>query len=188
MPTPTRLAWMKAWEGDLTPSSAALRSQARVAARLSSTRYYGRRTPEVYFGREATARLPEWTAPSKEAVAEKRALPELKVATRRRPRWGVVFLAVLFVALLVGVCVVAPILLRAATTDLESTLGALQTAEQELTAENSRLSAQVSALCSPERLAEQAERLGLAPAQFLGHLRLEPAEVSAEGETVVAGR
>lgn len=188
MHTPTRSAWMKAWEADLNPSPAALRSQARVGARLSSTRHYGHKALQAYYEREATARLPEWAASPGRAAVERTALPELKVATQRRPRWGLVLLAMLFMALLLGVCVATPILVRAATTELESTLGTLQTTQEQLAAENSRLSAQVSALCSPDRLTEQAMRLGLVPAQSMDYLRLEPAELHAEGDSIVAGR
>ena len=189
MPTPTRLAWMKAWEADLTPSPAELRSRARVAARVSSTRYYGRKVPAtLYYGREATARLPEQVPTPGEAALERKPLPELKVVTRRRPRWGMVLLVVISVALLLGACVVAPVMIRAATADLESSLGTLQLTEQKLAAANSRLSAQVSALCSPDRLAEQAARLGLVPAQSLGYVELGPEQAAPEGETVVAGR
>jgi cell division protein FtsL len=166
MPTPSRLVWMGAWEGDLTPSAAEARSAARISARTSSTRYYGK---------EATARQPQTTP----EVQRQRALPELKVVTRRRPRWGVALLAVLLVAVLLGGSIVAPVLVSSAATGLEAKVGELESQQADLATAASGLSAQISALCSPERVADQATALGLGPAQSVQYL---------EGDTAVAGR
>lgn len=175
MATASRSAWMDAWEGDLVPSSAARRSAARIDARTRSTRYYGR---------EATARLPQ---PAPE-IRRAEALPELKVVTRRRPRWGMVLLALVFASLLLGVSVVVPVLVNSAATGVESAVGQLEAKQQELATAASALSAQISALSSPERVTEQATQLGLGPARSVHYLQAETGTAASEGDTTVAGR
>ena len=90
-------AWMKAWESDLTPSPAAKRSAAREAVR-ESDRIAARTRATRYYGREATAKIPE-PLPGVERVE---AAPVLRVITRRRPRWGLIVLAMVFALLVVG--------------------------------------------------------------------------------------
>ncbi|OFW61041.1 MAG: hypothetical protein A2133_04565 [Actinobacteria bacterium RBG_16_64_13] len=176
MPTAARSTWMEAWECDLTPSPAAGRSAARVAARVRSTRYYTR---------EATARVPHVTH---EVVENPRPLPELKVATKRRPRWRMVLVALAFTGLLLGALIVAPMLINSAATGAESEVGKLETQQKELTAQTGALAAQISALSSPERVAEQAARLGLGPAQSIHYVGTAAETAAVEGDTTVAGR
>ncbi len=175
MPTASRLGWMNAWEADLTPSAAAKRSAARVEGRVTSTRYYGR---------EATARIPQ---PAPEAETTK-ALPQLKVVTRHKPRWGAITLALVAVGLLLGACIVAPMLIHSAATGLEAEVGKIESQEKELAAATSALSAQISALSSPDRVAGQAARLGLGPAQSVHYLESDAHAAATEGDTTVAGR
>ncbi|MFH1833491.1 MAG: hypothetical protein ABH877_00585, partial [bacterium] len=175
MPTASRSVWIDAWEGDLVPSSAAHRSAARVGARTRSTRYYGR---------EATARLPQATP----EVRLDEALPELKVVTRRIPRRGFILLALLFAALVLGVSVVVPVLVNSAVTGVESTVGRLEIERQELATAASALSARVSALSSPERVTQQATELGLGPARSVHYLQAGTGTAPSEGDTTVAGR
>jgi cell division protein FtsL len=176
MPTASRSAWMEAWEKDLVPSQAARRSAERVDARTHSVRYYGR---------EATARR---LSQAEREFFPSRALPELKIVRRRRPRWGAVVVAVVMASLLLAVSMVVPMLISAATTELESAVGELEARQGEVAASASSLSAQVSALSSPERVAEQAVQLGLVPAQSVHYLQVESGTAAAEGDTTVAGR
>ncbi len=179
MPTATRSAWMDAWERDLTPSPAARRSQARVEARTRTRRYYTR---------EATARI----AQPVETPEETRPLPQLKVVTRRRPHWGAVLVAALFSVLLLGVVIVAPVLINSATRGVEAEVGRMQTEQARLAADTAALAAQISALSAPDRVAEQAGRLGLGPAQAVHYVQPDHVETAGsavlEDETTVAGR
>jgi cell division protein FtsL len=175
MATASRLAWIDAWEQGLTPSQAETRSAARVTARMRSTRYYGR---------EATARLPQ----PEPATRRQEALPELKVVTRRKPRWGLILLTLIFVSILVGTVIIAPVLVSAAATGVEAQVGQLGSQEQELATATSALSAQVSALSSPDRVAEQAAELGLGPARSVHYMEAAGGSVATEGDTTVAGR
>jgi cell division protein FtsL len=175
MLTAARSAWVDAWEGDLTPSAAAERSATRLAARMRSTRYYAR---------EATARLPESTPESEESPV----LPELKVVTRRRSRWGLVLLALAFVGLLLGGTIIVPVLVTTAATGVEAAVGQLEAKQTELAAATAALSARISALSSPDRLAEQAAQLGLGPAQSVQYLETGSEMTASKGETTVAGR
>lgn len=176
MPTASRSTWMEAWEKDLVPSEAARRSAERVDARVRSVRYYGR---------EATARR---LSQAEQEFQPSRALPELKIVRRRRPRWGAVVVAVVVASLLLAVSMVVPMLISAATTELESAVGELEARQGEVAAAASSLSAQVSALSSPERVTEQAIQLGLVPAQSVHYLQVESGTAAAEGDTTVAGR
>jgi cell division protein FtsL len=175
MATASRSAWMNAWENDLVPSDAALRSAARVTARTRYTRYYGR---------EATARLPQ---PEPE-VLRTEAPPELKVVTRRRPRWGAILVALAFAGLLLGVSVVVPMLVSATATSVEQAVGELEAREQALTTAASTLSARISTLSSPKRVTEQAIQLGLGPAQSVHYLQAGTGTAASGGDTTVAGR
>ena len=175
MATASRLAWIDAWEQSLTPSQAETRSAARVAARVRSTRYYGR---------EATARLPQ---PEPE-IRRQKALSELKVVTRRKPRWGIAVLAMVFAGVLLGALIVAPVLVSSAATGLETKVGQLESQEKQLATATSALSAQISALSSPDRVAEQAAELGLGPARSVRYLQVGSGSVATEGVTTVAGR
>lgn len=175
MPTAGRTAWMEAWESDLTPSKAARRSAARVQARTSATRYYGR---------EATARLPQ---PIREAPRSE-ALIEVEVSTRRRPRWGMLLLMLGMAIMLLGAAVISPVFLSSAATDIEAAVGRMEAQKRELTDAGTTLSAQISALSSPERVAEEANKLGLQPAATVSYLHVDAGNAVMEGETTVAGR
>ncbi|MGI5940114.1 MAG: hypothetical protein ACOX8V_05450 [Thermoleophilia bacterium] len=167
----TRSSWMATFEEGLQPSQAARRSAARTAARARrSTRYYAR---------EATARQPK-AIPKVESSNYR---PTLKVVTRRRSRRGVViiFFAVLILLLVVGLGVICPMLVSSAATGLESQTGRLQEQQEELAAAASALSAQVSALSAPERIAEQAAVLGLAPAVTVRYVDAEAGSVPMGG-------
>ncbi len=172
----TRASWMEAWGRDLVPSDAARRSSERAQARSRSVRYYGR---------EATARRISQVEPE---TYETKALPELKVISRRRPHWGAVVVALVFACVLLGASIVAPMLVSAATTEVESAVGKLEAQQRELAASASELSAQVSALSSPERVTEQAIQLGLVPAQSVHYLQADSGTAAPEGDTTVAGR
>jgi len=93
-----------------------------------------------------------------------------------------------FALLMLGVAVVAPMLVSSATRDVESAVGRLETRQQQLAAGASELAAQVSTLSSPERIVEQAIRLGLVPAQSVQYLQAGSGTAAAEGDTAVAGR
>ncbi len=168
MPTATRANWIAALEEGLEPSAAARRSAARSAKR-DTGRSPVHSQAARYYGREATARVPQVTV----EVETQESRPELKVVTRRRPRRGAISAVILFAVLLVAVGVVIPMLVGAAATGVESSVGRLERQEKELTASVSALSAQVSALSAPERVAEQAEDIGLGPAVEVRYLELE---------------
>ncbi len=176
----SRATWIEAWEADLTPSPAALRSAARVEARMRATRYYGS---------EAVARMPRPVASADAPVAP----PQLRVVTRRRPRWGLLAFTVVLAVLALAGAVVCPMLLSAVVTDVESQGARAERQRQELAAEVAALSAKISALSAPDRLSEVAAQLGLGPAQTVRYLTSDglPAEkqpVAGQGETVIAGR
>ncbi|MBN1319373.1 MAG: hypothetical protein JXA87_00895 [Thermoleophilia bacterium] len=171
-----RLAWMADWEESVSASPAGRQSGTRVTARVDASRYYGR---------EATARVPQ---PSRDTVAAPRTLPELRVITRRQPRWGLIVMALVMIAALLAACIIAPMLIHSASTGLESTIGQLESQQKELAATNSALSAQISALSSPERVAEQAARFGLGPAVSVHYVEAEPGTAAAEGGPSTTGR
>jgi hypothetical protein len=165
MPTPARTAWMSAWEGDLTPSAAAERSATRTA-------------------RAAAARIPD---PVPEA--ERSVVPtELHEPNRHRPRWGIVLLALTFAGLLLSVLIIAPLMINSAVTAMEAQVGQMEAQQQGLTTIDGALSARVSALSSPTRVAEQAAQLGLGPAQSVHYIEAGSGVAATEGDTTVAGR
>lgn len=175
MAASTRSAWIEAWEADLVPSAAAARSAARARTQFRSTRYYGR---------QATARLPQ---PDR-GTERSRALPELKVVARRRTRWPVIAVALVFAAALLGFAVISPILISAAATEVESAVGRAEAREHELAAATASLSAKISALSAPERVAEVASQLGLGPAEAVRYVDPDAAGAAVEGDTTPAGR
>ena len=170
----TRNAWMEAWESDLASSAASRRSTSRVSARSSSARYYGR---------EATARVPQ---PGPELQRRAKPLPEPRLVTRRRPQWPMIAAVLVFAALLLSVAVVSPMLLRARATAAESQVGHMENTETQLSASITALSSQIAALSAPERVAEQAAQLGLQPVGRVYYLNSESA--GTEAGTTVAGR
>jgi cell division protein FtsL len=172
MAAASRSAWMQAWQGDLVPSAAARRSAARVDARMRTTRY---------FGREATAHLPQPTP----EVQNYEALPELKVVVRRRPRWGLLLGALALAALLLVVAIIVPVMVNSAATDIESRVGRLAGEQKALATTVSGLSAQIATSSSPERVTEQAARLGLKPAQSVHYLQAGIGTAVSEGDTTV---
>jgi cell division protein FtsL len=183
MLTPSRSAWVDAWEADLTPSPAAERSRARAAAHVRASRYYTR---------DAVARVPliEERLPEEqqEEQQQRRPAPRVRIVTSRRSRYGLALATLLFSALLLGALVIAPVLISSTTTQMESQIGQKLSAQQDLMAETAALSAQISALSSPDRVAEQANRLGLGPAQSVEYIQTVTATAVTEGDTTIAGR
>lgn len=175
MATAGRTLWMQGWENDLPPSAASRRSAQRVNAHTSTARYYGR---------EATARLPQ---PVPEAPRAE-ALTEVKISTRRRPRWGMVLLILGLAGLLLSAAVICPVLLSSAATDVEAAVGRMEAQQRDLTEAGTTLSAQISGLSSPERVAEEANKLGLQPASSVHYLQVDTGTAVTEGDTTVAGR
>jgi hypothetical protein len=175
MATTGRTRWMDAWENDLRPSAASHRSAQRVHARTSTAHYYGR---------EATARLPQ---PIPEAPRAE-PLTEVKSSARRRPRWGLVLLMLGLAGLLLGAAVICPVLLSSAATDVEAAVGRMEAQQRNLTEGATTLSAQISALSSPERVAEEANKLGMQPANSVHYLQVGVGTAATEGDTTVAGR
>jgi cell division protein FtsL len=180
MPTGSRTAWIEAWESDLTPSPAARRSQARVTAQVRTAHYYTR---------EAVARVPQIEeSPRQEQQELARPLQRPRVVTRRRSRWGLGLMALVFSALLLAVVIIVPVLVSSATTQTESAIGQMQSDQQRLAGETATLSAQISALSAPDRVAEQASRLGLGPAQSVKYVQTGNETAATEGDTAIAGR
>lgn len=179
MPTISRREWMDAWEKDLVQSAAARRSQARVGARVSA-----RVSSSRYYGNEATARIPK---PAPE-LPRRKPLTEVKSTSTRKRIWPLIVATVMVCALLLSAVFVIPVLVNSSTTDLEAATGRLQTKQQQLTQAGTDLSAQVSSLSSPVRIAEEASKLGLKPATSVRYLQLGTGTVVAEGETTVASR
>lgn len=175
MATAGRTAWMHAWENDLVPSAAARRSEARVHARTSAARYYGR---------EATARLPQ---PIPEAPRHQ-ALTEVKVVSRTKPRWGLILAMLACAGMLLAAAVICPVLVNSAATDMEASLGRTEAQRRELGADGDTLSAQIAALSSPDRVTKEANKLGLQPAGSVHYLEVDADMSVAEGDTTVAGR
>ncbi len=173
MAVPARSTWLEAWEGDMVASPASRRSEARTTARSRATRYYGR---------EATARLPQ---PSPE-IERTRPLPQPRLVSRRRPQWPSIAVALLFAGLLLGASIVSPMLLASGATGLESQVGRMESHQAELSASIGALSSQISALSAPERVAEQATQLGLQPAEKVHYV--QGGMAGTEGDTTVAGR
>jgi cell division protein FtsL len=174
MATVCRDAWMEAWESDAVASAASRRSASRVSARFSSTRYYGR---------EATARVPQ---PGPELQRRARPLAKPRLVTQRRRQWPMIAAALVFAALLLGVAVVSPMLLSARATAAESQVGDMESTEAQFSASIAALSSQIAALSAPERVAEQAAQLGLQPVERVYYLESGPA--GTEADATVAGR
>jgi hypothetical protein len=183
MLTPSRSAWVDAWEADLTPSPAAERSRVRATAHVRASRYYTR---------EAVARMPQIEERLPEEQREEQQLrqpaPRVRFVTTRRSRYGLALATLLFSALLLGLLVIAPVLISSTTTQMESQIGQKMSAQQDLMAETAALSAQISTLSAPDRVAEQASRLGLGPAQSVEYVQNSAATAMAEGDTTIAGR
>jgi hypothetical protein len=149
-----------------------------VAARMHATRYYGR---------EATARLPEPWPEAERAQT----LPPLRAVRRRQRRGRLVLLALTFAVLLVGGAVVAPVMMSSAVAGVEAAVGQTEAAQEQLAGETAALAAQISALSAPQRVQEQAAQLGLAPAQDVSYLPTDTGiagMLASEGDTTVAGR
>lgn len=177
MPTTSRRDWIDAWEKDLVPSAAERRSQARVGARVRTTRYYGQ---------EATARIPK---PAPE-LPRRQPLTEVKSTSAHKRIWPLIVAAVMVCAVLLSTVFIIPVLVNSSTTDLEAATGRLQTKQQQLTQTGTDLSVQVSSLSSPARIAEEATKLGLRPvaSSSVRYIQLGVGSVVAEGETAVASR
>ncbi len=97
-------------------------------------------------------------------------------------------LALVFATVLLGASIVAPVLINSAATGLETEVGRMEIQQKTLAADTAALSAQISALASPERVSEQAVRLGLGPAQSVRYFELETGMAATEGDTTIAGR
>lgn len=175
MPSAGRKRWMEAWEGDLIPSEAAQRSAARTAARVTASGYYGR---------EATARLPQ---PALE-ITEDKALVEVKVASSTRPRWGMTLLAITCAGLFLAAALICPMLFSSAATQMEAAVGRLEAKERELGADVGTLTAQIAALSSLDRVAREANDLGLETAASVRYFQPYGDPSIAEGETTIADR
>jgi anti-sigma factor RsiW len=172
-PVATRSTWIDAWEGGLVPSAASRRSDARAGVRSRASRYYGR---------EATARLPQ---PSPE-IERAQSLPKPRLVARRRPQWPTIVVALLFAVALLGASIVSPMLLTSGATQVESQVGRMENDQAHLSATIAALSSQISALSAPDRVAEQAVQLGLQPAETVHYVQSGTAET--EGDTTVADR
>jgi cell division protein FtsL len=98
----------------------------------------------------------------------------------------VIAVVLLFGALLLTASVVSPILLNSGATALESQVGRTENRQAELSAAITALSSQISALSSPDRVAEQATQIGLQPAEEVHYVQSGSPE--SEGDTTVAGR
>jgi cell division protein FtsB len=149
-----------------------------AAARVRSTRYYGT---------EATARLPEPWPDAQRLTAR----PSLRVVRRHKPRWRLGLLAVTFAVLLVGTAVVAPVMMSSIVAGVETAVGQAEADQEQLAAETAALAAQISTLSSPQRVADEAAALGLAPAQDVSYMPADSGMagmMASEGETTVAGR
>ena len=168
-----RSTYRDAWEADVDSSAASRRSAARTSARSTSARYYGR---------EATARLPQ-AQPELERV---QTISRPRLVSRHRRQWRTIVLVLMFAALLLGVSIVSPILLSARATDVESQVGRMENRQAQLSASIAAASSQISALSAPDRVAEQAARLGLQPAEQVHYVQSGVA--GTEGDTAVAGR
>jgi cell division protein FtsL len=107
---------------------------------------------------------------------------------RRRPRWPLIALALVFAAALLGVAVISPMLVSSAVTDIESAVGRAEAKERALTADNTALASKISALSAPDRVAEQAARLGLEPAEDVSYVAPGRSATATEGGTTLAVR
>jgi cell division protein FtsL len=106
--------------------------------------------------------------------------------SRRRPQWPTIAVALLFAAVLLGVSIVSPMLLASGSTRVESQVGRTEAKQAQLSATIAALSSQISALSAPDRVAEQATRLGLQPADKVHYVQSGLA--GTEGGSTVAGR
>ncbi|HLA82013.1 MAG TPA: hypothetical protein VJP78_10435, partial [Thermoleophilia bacterium] len=84
--------------------------------------------------------------------------------------------------------VICPVFLSSAATDIEAAVGRMEAQKRELTDAGTTLSAQISALSSPERVAEEANKLGLQPAASVSYLQVDAGTAVMEGDATVAGR
>ena len=176
MAASTMSQWIDEWGRGLATSDAARRSAERLNARSQGARYYGR---------QATARLPE---PFPEAERSTAPAPQLKVVTLRRPLWAPIAICLVFVVLLLGAAVIGPVLLNSASAGMEYKVAQLEQQRQQLTAAASSLKAEISSLSATGRLSAEAGKLGLSPASSVHYLRLGSVVAAAEGDTTVAGR
>jgi cell division protein FtsB len=152
-----------------------LHADREIDARMSCTRYYGK---------EATARLPQpW------AEAQRReAAPSLRVVRHRTPRRWLGVFAVVFAVAFVGLTVVAPMMMSSKVAGVEAAVGQAEAEQQQLAADTAALAAQISSLTSPQRVAEEAAQLGLVPSQDVSYQSSGAPMVASDGETAVAGR
>jgi cell division protein FtsL len=99
------------------------------------------------------------------------------------------FAAVAAVALvLLTVVYILPVMINSSTTDLEAATGRLQSKQTELVRAGADLSAQVAGLSTPQRVAEEATKLGLQPAASVHYLQINAGTAVAEGTATVANR
>jgi cell division protein FtsB len=110
------------------------------------------------------------------------------VVKRRAPRLRLGLVAATFAISLVGAAVVAPVILSSAAAAVEAAVGQAEAQQGQLTTDTAALTAQISSLSSPQRVAEEAERLGLVPADQVSYMSSQTQELASEGETIVAGR
>ncbi len=152
-----------------------LHADRSVEARMSATRYYAT---------GAAARVPEpWPeAPRREAR------PHLRVVKRRVPRRRLGLLAVAVGLVLVGAIIVAPMMMSSAVAGVEAAVGQAEAQQEQLAAETAALAAQISSLSSPQRVADEAVQLGLAPASEVSYISSGGPLLAGESDTTVAGR
>lgn len=152
-----------------------LHADRTIEARASSSRYYSR---------DAAARV----ADPRPQAARRVDPPRLRVIKHKASRWRLGLIAGIVGVLLVAVTVVAPIITSSVVAGLESAVGQAEAQQQELAAETAALSAQISSLSSPQRVAAEAAQLGLVPANDVSYLATGGQMLASEGDTTVAGR
>jgi cell division protein FtsL len=100
----------------------------------------------------------------------------------------VALLVALIAGVVLGAVIIAPVLVSSAATGIEAQVGQLEAQQEELSTATSGLAARISAMSSPDRIAEQAAQLGLGPAQSVQYMSAGDEPVGTEGDTTVAGR
>jgi len=152
-----------------------LHADRTAEARMTATHYYTK---------GATARVSDPWADSQRRPE----VPRLRVVEHRVPRWRLGLVAVLFGLLVVGLTIVTPMMMSSSVASLEAAVGQAEAEQEQLAADTAALAAQISSLSSPQRVAEEAEQLGLIPANQVSYVPSDTPSLAAEGDTTVAGR
>ena len=172
-----RASWMEGWEAEEGDSAASRRSAARDDARVHASSRSMR-----YYGREATARIPQ----PRPELERTRALPRPKLVRQQRHMWPTIVAVMVFAALFLGAAIICPIMLSSRAADVETQVGQTERTEAQLSSSIAALSSQVSALSAPDRVAEQAAQLGLQPVDKVQYVQTGTGD--AEGDATVASR